>query len=404
MWQTTPVRQTVTYPTAGISAILHQSAISMLRLSLFLSIFTLLMHQATGQIRAPKYVNEFLAIGVGARGLAMSNTMASVAEDATAGYWNPAGLLGVQDKYAFSAMHASYFGGIANYDFAAFATPVDTRSHIGISLIRFAVDDIPDTRYLFSADGAINYENVRSFSAADYALLFSYARRFPKLKDIRFGASFKLIHRNVGRFANAWGFGLDAGAQWISENKKWNAGLVMRDVTGTYNSWTFNTASFADVFVQTGNTIPDNSIEVALPRLTAAGGRNLRLIKSPVPDLYDETLGLLLTAGMDVTLDGARNTLVRTGVASVDPRAGMELHFRRKLFLRGGVGNFQRIKTFNGAYTNTVQPNFGLGFRVRFLSIDYALTDITDRADALYSHVFSLNLEIGRSPNTKPRY
>jgi len=40
---------------------------------------------------ARKYSNEFLSLGVGARGLAMSNTMVSLSDDVTAAYWNPAG-------------------------------------------------------------------------------------------------------------------------------------------------------------------------------------------------------------------------------------------------------------------------------------------------------------------------
>lgn len=248
---------------------------------------------------APKYSNEFLAIGVGGRGLALSGSMTAIADDATAGYWNPAGLLQIKKKYAFSLMHASYFAGIANYDYAAFATQLDTRSVFGATLIRFAVDDIPDTRFLFDADGRLNYDNIRSFSAADYAMFFSYARRSLLVEGLRLGANFKVIHRSAGIFANAWGFGLDIGAQL--SRKKWHFGLAMRDVTGTYNSWTFNPDTFFDVFSQTGNTIPDNSVEVTLPRLLGDVAWKTRI---------KEKWGAMLIIGMDATFDGPRNTVV----------------------------------------------------------------------------------------------
>jgi hypothetical protein len=57
--------------------------------------------------------------------------------------------------------------------FVGFAMPIDShQSHLGFSAIRFGVDDIPDTRFLYDANGAINYDNIRFFSAADYAFHF----------------------------------------------------------------------------------------------------------------------------------------------------------------------------------------------------------------------------------------
>jgi len=73
------------------------------------------------QDNTPSYSNEFLAIGVGARGLAMSSAQVAVTNDVTSGYWNPAGLTQIEHDYEFSLMHASYFAGIANFDYAAFS-------------------------------------------------------------------------------------------------------------------------------------------------------------------------------------------------------------------------------------------------------------------------------------------
>ncbi len=366
-----------------------------LAIMLAAALLAFLPTQSNAQV---KYSNEFLAIGAGARAMAMSNAQVAFVNDATAGYWNPAGLLEIKDKYAFSIMHASYFAGIANYDYAAFATPVDETSRIGVSLIRFGIDDIPDTRFLFDADGKLNYDNVRSFSAADYALIFSYAKRFPLLKDIKFGGNFKIIHRNVGVFANAWGFGLDVGAQM--QHRKWLFGLVGRDISGTYNAWTFNPETFYDVFAQTGNTIPDNSIEVTVPRLIAGVARDFVLLRQQETPL----LNLLVSTGFDMTFDGQRNTLVRNRTFSLDPHLGMELGYRNTVFLRGGIGNFQQIKNFDSSLFWSYQPNFGVGARIKNIYVDYALTNLGGQAEALYSNVFSLRFGMGKSLNTKPRY
>ena len=126
--------------------------------------------QAFPQFR--KYSNEFLNIGAGARGLAMGGAQVATASDATAGYWNPAGLVGVKDFPNAGIMHAEYFAGIAKYDYASFALPVQNNKRtLGFSFLRFAVDDIPNTLFLVEPDGSINYGNIQSFSSADYAKL-----------------------------------------------------------------------------------------------------------------------------------------------------------------------------------------------------------------------------------------
>ena len=121
----------------------------------------------------------------------MSNSVISNVSDGTSAYWNPAGLLNIKNKYEVSLMHSEYFAGIANYDFIGFSMPIDTLSHISFSVIRFGIDDIPDTRFLYDANGAINYDNIRFFSAADYAFVFSYARKLSVLGGIRIGVTSK---------------------------------------------------------------------------------------------------------------------------------------------------------------------------------------------------------------------
>jgi hypothetical protein len=334
------------------------------------------------QTSAPKFSNEFLSIGVGARALAMSRTLTSSVSDVTAGYWNPAGLLNIKDKYEFSLMHAEYFAGIAKYDYAAFATPVDSLSHIGFSIIRFAVDDIPDTRFLYDANGALNYDNIQFFTAADYAFLFSYARKIPKLKGLQLGVNFKVIHRKVGDFANAWGFGLDAGAQL--QLNKWQLGLMIRDVTGTFNAWSNNTELLIDVFTQTGNEIPENSIEITLPKAILGISRSFRF--------KEEKIGILAAIDFDFTFDGKRNVLVKSDFTSIDPHLGIELDYKKIAFLRFGAGDFQQVKRFDGSTYSTFQPNMGIGVSIKQVKVDYALTDIGDQAEGLYSNVFSITV------------
>ncbi len=357
------------------------------------------------QVSAQKYVNEFLAIGVGGRALGMSNSQTAISGDANSMYWNPAGLLQLSDQYAGSLMHAAYFNGTANFDYAGFATRLDSASAFGVGLIRFGIDDIPDTRFLFDADGTINYQNVRSFSAADYALLVSYARKLPFWENVRVGGTAKIVHRSVGEFANAWGVGIDLGMQ--SKFGNWLFGATFRDVTGTYTAWNFNQETFADVFLQTGNTIPESRIETAAPRILTDVARRFPLIKRlKRQDESEVVAGLLISAGAEITFDGERNTLLRTEVASLDPRIGIEGDYMQLVFLRLGAGNVQRIKDFDGSFSTTFRPSFGIGFRLKNWVIDYALTDIgnVDQIESNYSHVFSLKFSLNSKRYKTPRH
>jgi hypothetical protein len=330
---------------------------------------------------APKYSNEFLAIGVGARALGMANAQTAIANDVTAGYWNPAGLLKIKEKYQASLMHAEYFGGIANYDYVGFATPINEDSHLGISVIRMGIDNIPDTRFLIDNSGRINYDNVGAFAEASYAFIFSYAH-YSIVKGLSLGANAKVLHRTVGVFGNAWGVGFDIAAQY--EYKKWQLGAIARDVTTTFNVWNYNSETVVDIFSKTGNEIPNNSYELTLPRLILEGGREIN---------FGENVGALLTAGFTFTFDGKRNTWIQTNLLSGDFQAGMELNYKKMIFLRGGIGNFQRLENFDKTIYTQTQPSFGLGFNIKNFTIDYALTNaIRGTADnpTTFSHVFSV--------------
>jgi hypothetical protein len=349
----------------------------------------------------PKYSNEFLAIGVGARALAMSNAMTAAANDVTAVYWNPAALTDIEFKYQFAAQHAAYFAGVANYDYIGAAMAVDTDSHIGLSLIRLGIDDIPDTRMLFDANGRINYDNINFFTASDVAFIFSYARgvslisgeSFAEGGGLTFGVNFKVIRRKVGEFANAWGFGVDVSTKY--RYNKWDFGLMIRDVTTTFNSWTIAQEELRQVFNQTNNEIPSNSLELTLPKMIAGAARPFRI---------NDDIGLLASADLVFTFDGRRNVLVKSQVVSVEPQVGFEMDYQKKYYLRAGIGNFQRVKELEAleGLTNetfwTFQPNLGIGIVLDDLVIDYALTDIGNVAESPYSHVFSIKYSLEKLP------
>lgn len=341
----------------------------------FAFLFLLLPSLMFGQAR--KYSNEFLNIGVDARAMGMSNSVIASVNDVTAGYWNPAGLAKVTKSWQAAAMHAEYFASIAQYDYLSYAQPVDALSTVGFTFIRFGVDDIFDTTELIDKDGNVDYDRINKFSAADYALIGSYARRSKKYAQLNYGGNVKIIYRQIGDFAKAIGFGFDLGAQYSISG--WQFGATLRDFTSTFNAWSFNEEK-----LDTIGGRPDENLELTIPRLLMGVGRSFRL---------NEKYSLHTEINIDITFDGERNTLVSGNFGSIDPGFGFELGYRKFAFLRGGVGNVQRTVDFDNSEIVTLQPNLGLGFKYKGISIDYALTDIGNTSDALYSNIFSLKLD-----------
>jgi len=331
-----------------------------------------------------KYSNAFLEIGVDARSMALSNSVIASTNDVNATYWNPAGLMGVNKGWQASAMHAEYFASIAQYDYAAFAAPIDATSTAGVALIRFGVDDILDTTELLDENGNVDYDRINRFSAADYALIGSYARQSAKYQGLRYGGSVKIIYRQIGDFASAVGFGFDLGAQY--NLKGWLFGATLRDVTSTFNAWSINNDKLKDVFAQTGNELPTENLELTIPRLLIGAGRTF--------DLNDD-YSLHAEMNADFTFGGRENTLVSADFGNINPGVGVEVGYRNFVFLRAGAGNVKRLQDFDGNREFTLQPNLGLGFMYRGISIDYALTDIASASGSLYSNIFSVKFNFG---------
>lgn len=350
-----------------------------------LLISIMLLTATLGAHAQSKYSNEFLSLGIGARGLAMANTMCAISDDVTAAYWNPAGLGRMDKKYQLALMHAEYFAGVAKYDYAGIGYKIDDRSSVALSYIRFGVDNIMNTTELIDAQGNVDYDRISYFSASDNALLLSYAYNFEKVPGLALGANAKVIYRNIGKFAHAWGFGLDFGLQY--NHKGWQAGAMIRDGTSTFNAWSYQlTDQIIDVFNQTGNEIPENGLELTMPALMLGAGKYVELGKG-----FNATFAL----GLDCTFDGKRNTLVKSNVLSMDPHFGMEFAYKKIVALRAGIGNFQQEPDFDGKKKTTLQINLGVGVCIKnIVSIDYAFTDLGDISIAQYSHIVSLKVAI----------
>lgn len=349
-----------------------------------LSVILLFAAVTAGAQTTRKYSNEFMSIGVDAAALGMSNAVTASTADVNSGYWNPAGLMQVKDKQ-LALMHASYFANIAQYDYAAFAMPLDDRSAIGVSVIRFGVDDILNTTQLIDDQGNIDYNRISLFSTADYGFTLSYARKAP-LDGFTYGFNAKVIRRVIGKFANSWGFGFDFGMQYETKNE-WKLGFMLRDITTTYNVWAIDEEEFrtiSDAIPGQNQELPETT-EITLPKAQLGVSKKF---------MFHNDYSLMAAVNLNMQF-AKTNDLVNLDFVSIDPAVGFEFGYIDMVFLRAGAGNFQNEMQIDNKQKMTFQPNIGVGFKYRGVQVDYALTDIGDQSVALYSNIFSLKVDLG---------
>jgi hypothetical protein len=340
------------------------------------------MDMLYGQV---KFVNEFLNIGVGARAQGMFNSVVASSNDATSAYWNPANLTRIKAPVQISAMHANWFGSIANYDYATIAKRInkEKNSYAAFTFIRLGIDNIPNTLNLVGPDGSIDFDRVTTFSASDYAGLLSYGTSIRSNLD--FGGSVKVIHRTIGSFGSSWGFGADLGMTYRA--KHFTVGLMTRDITTTFNAWSFSLKEEErNVFLASGNSVPISSTEITLPRVIVGLAHKNSF----------SNFSFLIESNLNFSSNGTKASVFSANRFNIDPTAGIEIGYGKLVYLRAGIGNLQRL--INESNTSTVstfdfQPNVGLGLVLGRIKIDYALANIGNVSSVAASHIFSVNLD-----------
>ena len=300
-----------------------------------LSAATLCLSALSAAQASTKYAGEFLKIGVGARALGMGGAFIAIADDASAAYWNPAGMANLQHGELLF-MHSEHYGAQANHDYFGFAQPLDTDrpSSVGIGLIRLAIDDITVNKDAYDDlngngehdDGEpILTDQFTSDSDVEYGLLLTYGRQ---MNDrLALGGNVKVLRQ--GLLDNtSFGMGLDLGMLYALRPDL-AVGARLADATTTQISWDTGTR------------------ETVAPTL-ALGFRWSRGI-SPLR-------GSLTAAGdLGVYFDG-RDEAAQTGLG--DLQGGLEYWYDETVAARVGsdAGNFTA----------------GAGLRIRSLGVDYA--------------------------------
>lgn len=334
-----------------------------------------------------RYGNDFLTVGGGARPLGMGSAYTAVTRDVLSGYWNPAGLSGMEN-WQFAYMHSERFAGVVGYDFGAMATPVEgTGGVFAVSFIRQGVDGIKNTLHAWDPEqnrprpDPTSY--MREFSAADMAVFLSYANVLGG--NWHWGLSAKVIHSRLGPFANAWGYSLDTGLQHRGERYQFGINLV--DITTLMKFWTVDQEELQPLqdFInpETGKpeTLPEGTNEYVKPSVRIGAGRFF--------DFGD--FSLLTAFDTHLRFEGRRTYYLNMGEVSFEPHLGAEMGYKDLVFLRTGITDVH----LDDRNTLFVSPTLGAGLKVGAFLIDYGFNSFAGIASDLgFTHRISLQLNL----------
>jgi hypothetical protein len=322
-------------------------------------------------LQAAKYAGEFMALGGGARAMGMGGAFIAVADDATAAFWNPAGLASFNslstspESWQAVIMHSERFGDLIDYNYFSAAFPLGGgESGWGVSIIHMGIDDIRviplkpgmignsdgDDRFEPAQGEYINFD-YRDFpleGANDIAALFSYAQRLPFGSA---GASVKIIRNDQIAGVTSFGIGIDLGFIHRGIWKELAVGAKLQDATGTYIGWSTGEKEFIYPALKIGAAYP-----FEFPSLSSS---------------------LIVAVDSDFRFENRRGgAQLWMGSASADVHAGAELRIRDLVALRGGY-DMGRPTAGVGIIAEDFGPwDLSLGF-------DYALL-VHDEFDATH--------------------
>lgn len=349
-----------------------------MKLFFYITAFFIFLNSYNAEAQIVKYANDYLSTAVFSRGVSMGGADFMLFSGSQSVFNNPSGLAFEDYKMDFSLMHSDYFSSLASLQLFSAAFRADTSTFLGFGAVRFAVDDIQNTIYLFD-NGNMDYSRISYFSVADYAFFFDVSRKLKFFPEISLGASMKLIYRHQGKFADAYGFGFDIGATY--SHKKFSASMVLKDVTTTFDFWSVNKNEFDSVYLSTGNSVPENSLEITPVTLDLGA--------SYYWNLY--SFKFLCAFAVKTFFDSDTYYLIHSKHFSADLRLGSQISYSDMIFLRFGFSDFQKNNNLIISKKFSMRPSFGLG--VKFFRFGFDYTFFSDNSIERNSNIFTLNVK-----------
>lgn len=333
-----------------------------IHLSLSVVLFLGLVREAPAQTTAVPFQTNvsavgtnaatFLEIGVGARAMSMGGSYAAVANDASALYWNPAGIVWIPNV-EIEATHNSWLLG-SSHDFVGVVVPVPSiNSTIGISFLTLGFGDQP-VRTVDRPEGT-----GESYDARDMAIGLTYA--FALTDRFGFGLTAKYITQRIW-FESGSAFGLDLGIFYVTPVEGLRLGISMSNFGTSLDLSGNNLAS---------TTSPDKNVQTfdrAPVQYETTTGSLPVLFRGGLA--YEARIGDLGTALLTADVNHPSN-------ATESINTGIELGFRNLFFIRGGYASLlerDRIAGLTlGAGIDWRDDQQGFGIRVDYSWADWGV-------------------------------
>lgn len=300
-----------------------------------------------GGQRAGISTMQFLKIGVGGRAIGMGESFIAIANDATALYWNPAGLVQFEEhQFVFS--HTDWVADI-KHEFAGYVHHFSDVSAIGISFTSLHMDDMKVTTELMP------FGTGEYFSFGNVAVGLSYAHKFTE--QFSFGFSVKYARETLDKLYMD-GFLVDLGTYY------WT-GLGTSRFSVAVTNFGGNMAPKGEVTLLNGNKITEFQ-SYSPPTMFRIG--------FAVEPVYTESHKLTTSIQINHPNDNSENLAL-----------GMEYNWQNFFFLRGGYK------------LNVDEQRFAFGAGIKTpisfakLSFDYAYNSFTRLGN---THRFSIILGI----------
>jgi hypothetical protein len=307
----------------------------------------------------------FLEIGPGAVATGMGGAFVSVANDATALYWNPAGIANFTNNEV-TIFHANWIAS-TKFDYAALVIPLGGAGDIGLSFTSLSMAD-ELVRTVDQPEGTGEY-----YSAGDISVSLSYARNLTDRFSIGFSA--KYIQETIWH-ETASAIAIDAGT--IFRTDLFN-GLVIGASISNFGTQEKMSGSDIRTFGRLNSLLQGSTDQVPF---------NIELDSWDLPFLFQIGVSTNVIKTDDYRLLVAVDALhPNNNYESMN--IGGEFAFREYLFVRGGFRNLFLTDREGGA-TFGVGVNSKLLFSEDFVSFDYAFRNF-GRLD--YVHTLSVDIK-----------